>query len=162
MVVASFPKCPTISSSCKSVASVEVAMRHVPRFAVGTIQPGANREMAVWGLVAALAETEDSPILVRSSFDLGSPDAARPIIGRASRHLDSWAMSRSDAISALARAATERDTAIVEGAFDSGITGHSSTHHSLDRLCEWLDLPRIAIVDVLKLANCGLMPSHAK
>jgi len=137
-------------------------MRHVPRFALGTIQAGASRNPCIWGLVAALAEIGDSPLPFRSSFDLSCPDGAKPIIGRASRHLDSWAMSRSDAISALARATTDRDTAIIEGAFDSGITGHSSTHHSLDRLCEWLDLPRIAIVDVLKLANCGLMPSHAK
>jgi cobyrinic acid a,c-diamide synthase len=137
-------------------------MRHVPRFALGTIQPGASREMAVWGLVAALAETGDSPLLFRSSFDLSCSDGARPIIGRPTRHLDSWAMSRSDAISALTRASTDRDTAIVEGKFDSATTHHSTTHHSLDRLCEWLDLPRIAVLDVRHLANCGLTLRQAK
>src|SRR5581483_9462052 len=135
-------------------------MRHVPRFALGTIQPAASREMAVWAMVAALAERGDSPVLFRSSFNLSCPDGAKPIIGRAARHLDSWAMSRSDAISALARAATDRDTAIVEGTFDSAI-GKSSggipqNSSSLDRLCQWLDLPRIAILDVGHLANCGL------
>jgi cobyrinic acid a,c-diamide synthase len=129
-------------------------MRHVPRIAVGTIQPGARRETALWGLVAALAEAGDCPVLFRSSFDLECPDASKPILGRSSRHLDSWAMSRSDAISALARAAAERDTAIVEGIYDSASTDHSPTHHSLDRLCEWLDLPRMAIVDVRALTSC--------
>jgi cobyrinic acid a,c-diamide synthase len=137
-------------------------MRHVPRFALGTIQSSASRELAVWGLVAALAEIGDTPILFRSSLNLSCRDGARPIIGRATRHLDSWAMSRSDAISALARAATDRDTALVEGAFDSATTHDSPTHHSLDRLCEWLDLPRIAIVDVRQAATCGLNLRHAK
>src|SRR6267142_2285901 len=94
-------------------------MRHLPRFAVGTIQPGACRDAAVWGLLAALAQTEDSPILFRASCDFAPHDPAKAILGRASRHLDSWAMSRSDAISALARATGEHDTAIVEGQFDA-------------------------------------------
>src|SRR6266700_1077942 len=94
-------------------------MRQVPRFAVGTVQPGACRELAVWGRVAALAETGDLPVLFRSSCDFAPHDPAKAILGRASRHLDSWAMSRSDAISALSRAAGDQDTAIVEGAFDA-------------------------------------------
>ena len=151
-------------------------MRHVPRFALGTIQPGSSRDPGVWGLVAALSETGDSPLLFRASFDLSCPDGSRPIIGRASRHLDSWAMSRSDAISALARAATDHDTAIIEGAFDSATRlplppgegadrrsageglhtpSRDGFRSSLDRLCQWLDLPRIAIVDVRHLANCA-------
>ncbi len=137
-------------------------MRHVPRFALGTIQPGASRELAVWGLVAALAETGDSPLLFRSSLNLSCRDGARPIIGRATRHLDSWAMSRSDAISALARAATDRDTAIVEGEFDLANEQSLAAHHSLDRLCEWLDLPRIAIIDVRHTSHCGLTLRQAK
>jgi len=79
-------------------------MRHVPRLAVGTIQPGARREPAIWALTAALAHKRQQPILFRSSFDLACADGGKAALGRASRHLDSWAMSRSDAISALARA----------------------------------------------------------
>jgi cobyrinic acid a,c-diamide synthase len=120
--------------------------------------------MAVWGLVAALAESEDSPVLFRSSLDLSCADPARPLLGRASRHLDSWAMSRSDAISALARAARDSDTAIVEGMFDDGTPTRSvsegplTTHQAppcLDRLCQWLDLPRVAVIDVKQLAERG-------
>src|SRR5262245_25341763 len=113
-------------------------MRHVPRFALGTIQPGTSHDSGVWGLVAALSETGDSPLLFRSTFDLSCPDGAKSIIGRATRHLDSWAMSRSDAISALARAATDRDTAIIAGSFDGAARGAPQNASSLDRLCEWL------------------------
>jgi len=132
-------------------------MRHLPRFAVGTIQPGVCRDAAVWGLVAALDQAGDSPVLFRSSCDIGVHDPGKSILGRASRHLDSWAMSRSDAISALARGARESDTAIVEGSFDAAKGSDSpQPASSLDRLCEWLDLPRIAVVDVLKLAQRGV------
>ncbi|HMC12324.1 MAG TPA: hypothetical protein VKH44_13580, partial [Pirellulaceae bacterium] len=112
---------------------------------MGTIQPGACREAVVWGLVAALAEMADSPVPFRSSFDTSARDPAKAILGRASRHLDSWAMSRSDAISALARAGGEHDTAIVDGAFDAAKASAASASgtpssppaSSLDRLCEW-------------------------
>src|SRR5262245_27366858 len=133
-------------------------MRHLPRFAVGTIQPGACRNAAVWGLLAALTDATQSPVLFRSSCNFAPHDPAKAILGRASRHLDSWAMSRSDAISAMVRATSERDTAIVEGLFDSRTSDSLSQRpsSSLDRLCEWLDLPRVAIVDVRELAGRGM------
>jgi cobyrinic acid a,c-diamide synthase len=140
-------------------------MRHLPRFAVGTIQPGACRDAAVWGLVAALANAAQSPVLFRSSCSFAPHDAAKSILGRASRHLDSWAMSRSDAISAMVRAASDRDTAVVEGNFDiARPRGAEDARHgsSLDRLCEWLDLPRVAIVDVRELAERGVAPRPSK
>jgi cobyrinic acid a,c-diamide synthase len=130
-------------------------MRHLPRFALGTVQPGVDSRAAVWGLTAALAARGDSPVLFRSSCDLAAHDASLPLIGRPCRHLDSWAMSRSDAISALARATSDNDTAIIDGRFD--VTAVPATS-SLDRLCEWLDLPRIAVVDVREAAQRGVRP----
>jgi cobyrinic acid a,c-diamide synthase len=115
------------------------------------------------GLASALAQTGDSPVLFRSSCDLAACDPSKVILGRASRHLDSWAMSRSDAISALARAAGQPDTAIIEGEFETAhSTQPSRPASSLDRLCEWLDLPRVAIVDVHQLAERGLRQPPAK
>jgi len=131
-------------------------MRQLPRFAVGTVQPGVGREPLVWALVSALSETADSPVVFRSSCSFAPHDPSKAILGRASRQLDSWAMSRSDVIAALARGATASDTAIVEGAFDAGSDTHNQPTSSLDRLCEWLDLPRLAIVDVRALARQGI------
>jgi len=129
-------------------------MRQLPRFAIGTIQPGVDREPALLALLAALSEASFSPAVFRSSLAIVSGDPAKAALGRPSRHLDSWAMSRSDAIAALARGAGQRDTAIVEGSFSA--TTQTPEFSSLDRLCQWLDLPRIAIVDVRELASCGL------
>jgi cobyrinic acid a,c-diamide synthase len=132
-------------------------MRHLPRFALGAIQPGVDIRAAVWGLIAALTARGESPVLFRSSCDLAPHDASLLLIGRPCRHLDSWAMSRSDAICALARATSNHDTAIVEGHFGAA-TSALPAASSLDRLCEWLDLPRIAVVDVRNAAQQGVQP----
>src|SRR5256885_1460948 len=132
-------------------------MRHLPRFAVGTIQPGASRDPAVWALMAAVIARGESPVLFRSSCDFAAHDVSRPLLGRPSRHLDSWAMSRSDAISALTRGSSPSDTAVIEGEFDvTQPAEQPRTASSLDRLCQWLDLPRIAVVDVREAARRGV------
>lgn len=136
-------------------------MKHLPRFAVGTIQPRASRDPVVWALVSALAEMGESPVLFRSSFELSCLDPSQAILGRASRHLDSWAMSRSDAISALARGTAANETAMVAGPFDAA-QPKVGPRSSLNRLCEWLDLPRIAVVDVRDLAHQGIQRRGAK
>ena len=133
-------------------------MRQLPRIAVGTFQPGASREPVLWSLLAALARSEDSPVLFRSSFGFSAHDVSKTLLGRGSRHLDSWAMSRADARHALTGAARDHDTAVVEGTFvptnaTSAVPG-TPPASSLQRLCEWLDLPRIAIVDVRQLEAC--------
>jgi len=82
---------------------------------------------------------------------------SQSLLGRGSLHLDSWAMSRADARCALARAARDSDTAIVEGVFDQALARPAAevpAGSSLDRLCDWLELPRIAIVDVRGLKQC--------
>jgi cobyrinic acid a,c-diamide synthase len=131
-------------------------MRHLPRFAVGTIQADARLEAMVFGLIAALARLGESPLVFRSSCEFAPHDPAKSVLGRASRHLDSWAMSRCDAVVALARAASGSDLALVQGTYDCARTDGASSASSLERLCQWLDLPRIAIVDVRRLAKSGM------
>jgi cobyrinic acid a,c-diamide synthase len=102
--------------------------------------------------------SDESPVLFRSSCSFATHDPSQTLLGRSSRHLDSWAMSRSDAICALARAAGDRETAIVEGSFDAALPVSepvSVPHSSLDLLGDWLDLPRVAIVDIRRLSVCG-------
>lgn len=131
-------------------------MRHLPRLAVGTLQPEARPEPMLWGLLAALAAADESPILFHSSCCFAPHDPAKTILGRAARHLDSWAMTREAAAVALSRAMSDRDLGIVAGAFCQD--GASS----LNTLCDWLDLPRIAIVDVGELKQRGWAtgPAH--
>lgn len=134
-------------------------MRHLPRLAVGTIQPPARHEPLLWSLLAALQELDIPPALFRSSCQLGESDPQRSLTGRPARHVDSWAMSRRAAQQTLARATDPRQLAIVEGEFvppSRQAPRNSPPASSLETLCEWLDLPRIAMVDVSRLATCIL------
>jgi cobyrinic acid a,c-diamide synthase len=136
-------------------------MRHLPRLAIGTLQPAARCEPALWGLIAALQAADASPLVFRSSCGFAPHDVAQVATGRPSRHLDSWAMSRSAAAQAMLRAAGAGDTALLQGPFDAAVPGNPTeaapAGSSLDRLCEWLDLPRVALVDVRELARGGMV-----
>ena len=134
--------------------------------AVGTIQPQARREPLLWGLLAGLHELDVSPVLFRSTCQLGASDPQRAITGRPARHLDSWAMSQRAAVHSLDRATGPRELAVVDGNFDPAarvspgkVAAEPAPPTSrLEKLCDWLDLPRIAIVDVAQLASCVLPP----
>lgn len=131
-------------------------MRPLPRLAVGTVQTEAHREPVLWGLLSALHQLGASPALFRSSCRMTAGDAAKAITGVPTRHLDSWAMSRHGVLQTLAHSVSAREVAVVEGHFApsaaAGVGGPPASR--LETLCEWLDLPRIAIVDVRRLAMC--------
>ncbi len=135
-------------------------MRHLPRFALGTIQASSSRHAAACALLAALKQSGKSPVRFHSSLAVDDRDVAQTMLGRASRHLDSWAMSRADATSTLARATGKHDIAIVEGTFTDNSSDANAS--SLERLSKWLELPRIAIVDVRELAASGIRRLPAK
>src|SRR5438128_533332 len=148
-----------LTASRGHVHSFRGRMRQSPRIAVGTVQPSARREPVLWGLLAALKATADSPVLFRSSCGFAAHDPSQTILGRAAGHLDSWAMSRADTRAALLRASGEGDLAIVEGTFNGSAREPSVASppaSSLDRLSEWLELPRVAILDVHGLTPCLL------
>jgi cobyrinic acid a,c-diamide synthase len=68
-------------------------------------------------------------------------------------------MSRSTCLRTLARASEHVALAIVDGRYESSAgprRGAAPRGSSLDTLCEWLDLPRVAIVDLAGLDPCNL------
>lgn len=135
-------------------------MRQLPRVAVGTLQPEASHEPVVWGLLAALRAIGHEATCLQSSSYLASHDAARSLTGSAGRHLDSWAMSRSACLRTMLRASHDADLAIVEGRFDVSVGAGNHPQipggSSLDTLADWLEMPRVAIVDVRSLEECQL------
>ena len=139
-------------------------MRQLPRFAVGTVQPFADRQPFVWGLLAALNGLGHEPAHFFSVSCLAQHDAARSLTGSGSRHFDSWAMSRSACLRTLDRATRSAGVSIVEGEFDCSLHRTPSDRtdppaaraSSLDTLCNWLELPRIALVDLSSLDPCNL------
>ncbi len=137
-------------------------MRPLPRVAVGAISASdasnlSEAEPMCWALLAALQSVGREVAQFHSASYLMPHDAARSLTTCGSRHLDSWAMSRTACLRALGRTCEHADLAIVEGAWNS--TEEASrleTSSRLETLCDWLQLPRIGIVDLQSLADCRL------
>jgi cobyrinic acid a,c-diamide synthase len=91
--------------------------------------------------------------LSRACFP-GYPGAAS-ITGLSARHLDSWLMSPETCREAFVRGAQSADLALVEGRFQPA-PGENEPGGRLEPLCQWLDLPRLVVVDVSSLAQCRL------
>ncbi|HEX5106178.1 MAG TPA: hypothetical protein VFV87_20305, partial [Pirellulaceae bacterium] len=121
----------------------------------------------LWGLLAALHATGCELAHFHSVSCLAPHDAARSLTSSASRHLDSWAMSRAGCLRALYRTSQHAELAVVEGDFRvaaspvmpaPALAPASRPASSLGTLCDWLDLPRVAIVDLADLDACRLPP----
>jgi cobyrinic acid a,c-diamide synthase len=128
-------------------------MSGLPRIAVGTIQPEADGTAMLWALMDALEHVglRVQNFLPHAYF--ASRDGATVITGLAPRHLDSWLMPRDLCRQVFVRGARSSDLAVVEGTF--GTLNHEPGG-DLDTLCDWLELPRLAIVDARLLGECRL------
>lgn len=134
-------------------------MWSIPRIAVGSVQRDAECETILWGLLAMLQRQVGSVQAFRSRACFAVRDGARIITGRTSRHLDSWLMDEAACHVALARGSREAGLALVAGRFDTARpawAAATATGGSLDTLCDWLDLGRIAVLDVARWGRCEL------
>ena len=145
-------------------------MPQLPRIAIGTTQPDTPGEALCWALLKSLCDRglHVQHFLSRACF---SPhDGARAASGNSSRHLDSWLMSPSACRATFLRGARDAEIAVIEGQFRTSHTAVSDgaslpdtcVGGSLEALCDWLDLPRLAIVDVSKLSGCLVPDRPAK
>lgn len=126
-------------------------MQRLVRLAIGTVQPEADLSYASTALMAAF---EHAGLRVQNYWARAclSSDAAAVLTGQASRHLDSW-LTEPEACHALfERGARNSDVALIQGAFDE--QSPSLAGGSLNTLCNWLDLPRIAVVDASQMCDC--------
>ncbi len=146
-------------------------MSALPRLAVGAVQPEADINFLVWALLDFLRaeEIEVQHFLSRACFC--SRKGALGTQGSGSRHLDSWLMDRDRCRAMLWSGVQEADCALVEGRFpsaystaerdaeqagtdDCGGCRPASWGGRLDTLCDWLDLPRIAVFNVSLGDSC--------
>lgn len=124
-------------------------MPNFPRIAIGCFQENTNHRAAAWSVMAWLARCglQVQPYLPQSNF--AEPVAAH-LTGLEQRHLDSWQMPQSLCREMFAFGAAHADLAIVEGRFDDEGRGSGS----LSRLCRWLSIPRIAVLDASQPWSC--------
>jgi cobyrinic acid a,c-diamide synthase len=132
-------------------------MSRLSRVAVGTIQPEANAQAMLWALMDLLqAQGIEVQSFLSQALFPRHPGAAA-ITGLCARHLDSWLMSPETCQDVFVRGAGSADLALVEGRFDPPV-GPGVRGGRLEPLCQWLDLPRVAIVDQSEIAPCRLPP----
>jgi cobyrinic acid a,c-diamide synthase len=129
-------------------------MLRVPRLALGSVQLQADTQPITWALLELLNRQACQVQHFHARSCYSARDGAITATGLASRHLDSWLMSRTVCGELLVRGLGSADLALVEGRFDRAVIPPSGG--SLDRLCDWLDLPRVAVLDVAGLENCAL------
>jgi cobyrinic acid a,c-diamide synthase len=129
-------------------------MSILPRLAVGSIQPEADLQAVLWALLGALDQdgVRTQSFVSRSCFT--PHDAASVVTGNCTRHLDSWLMTPELCRQVFLRATEGAEMAIVDGRYD--VATKSQRGGSLDTLCDWLDLPRLTVVDCTLLSNCRI------
>ena len=134
-------------------------MLPLPRVAVGTVQPEAESRAILWGLMEAFRSEglQVQSFLSRACF--ARYHGAATASGLNPRHLDSWLMSPELCREIFVRGAQNCDLALVEGQFADAVADENGIGGSLDTLCQWLDLPRLVVLDVSRIED-GRLPDR--
>ena len=123
------------------------------RFALGAVQPHADHRPVLWALLESLRCRSFQTQVFLSQSRFVCSRAVLGTTGQDYRHLDSWLMS-SDLCGRLFGLGTRTaDCAIVEGHFD--VAKQSPERGgSLDKLCDWLNLPKMVVIDARRVGPC--------
>ena len=121
-------------------------MRILPRIALGTLHASQPIQPVYWALLDVLSQSRIQSQCFQSQACFTPLEGAATVTGLQPRHLDTWLMSRDYCREIFFRAAAKCDFALVEGTFAPGDA-------PLATLAEWLDLPRVAVVDAGDLAQ---------
>ena len=130
-------------------------MQSLPRLAIGTIQEGANLQAILMALLDTLRTGGVQTQCFASKASLPGQWASKAVTGLPGRFLDSWLMSPELCCDLLLRSGGGSDLATVVGQFDAQ-RPEEVAGGSLDKLCDWLKLPRLAVVDVALIDQQGL------
>lgn len=131
-------------------------MSRLPRVAIGTIQPEADLRPVLWAFLETLRRQglQVQSFLSQACFTdyLG----AATLTGLNPRHLDSWLMTPELCREVFLRGTRGCDLGLVEGRFLPPAAGRCTLGGLLETLCDWLDLPALAVLDVSRMKACRL------
>lgn len=129
-------------------------MPSLPRLAIGTIQDRADLQAVLVALLDTLRRGGVQPQCFAAQASLPGQWVSKAVTGLPGRFLDSWLMAPDLCCDLLLRSSGSADLAVVVGEFDSQTRENAGG--SLDTLCQWLNLPRLAVVDVALIDQQGL------
>jgi cobyrinic acid a,c-diamide synthase len=131
-------------------------MSRLPRVAIGTIQPEADLRPVLWAFLESLRKQglQVQSFLSQACFTdyLG----VATLTGLNPRHLDSWLMTPELCREVFVRGTRGCDFGLVEGRFLPPAAGRCEAGGLLETLCDWLDLPAVAVVDLSHCCRCRL------
>ena len=135
-------------------------MIRYPRLAIGTlpasdVQLPRNESLLTSALLAWLTARGCSIQHFSSRCCHGCTRPAA-ISGQASRHLDTWLMTAELCRACFVRGFGSSDGAVIDGEFDAPAGQGTTLGGSFDTLCHWLDVPRLAVIDVDMVRHQGL------
>jgi len=131
-------------------------MLPLPRIAIGAVQPGVTHRPMLWAMLEALRQQGLQIQTFASQARFVHHRATAAISGAAPRHLDSWLMSPELCRDLFATGAEDCDLAVVEGEFHPAGQSAATTEPvggRLETLCQWLDLPRLVVLDASQLGS---------
>jgi cobyrinic acid a,c-diamide synthase len=136
-------------------------MWQLPRIAFGTVQVEARCEPLLWGLLSLCQQVGVTTQTFLSRACFSPHDGAKVVSGRPTRHLDSWLMGKAACLRALKRGSDGAALAFVHGEWNEAQPTDSSAPAKrmggrLSTLCDWLELPRVAVLDTADLRSRGL------
>lgn len=128
----------------------------LPRIAIGSLERDTHHQPVVWALMDVLQRRGLHLQSFLSQSHFAPLDGATVITGQSPRHLDSWSMSRDVCREIFWNGARSCDLAMIEGNFHQEPNGETAAGGTLDALCDWLDSPRIAVLDATRIEGCGM------
>jgi cobyrinic acid a,c-diamide synthase len=137
-------------------------MLSLPRLAVGTALPGTNLKPLLWALFEAMRSKGLQVQSFHSRACFVRHRGTTTASGTSPRHLDSWLMTPELCREVLIHGAESADLAVVDGKYADPQANDSVNGGSLEVLCDWLDLPRVVVLDVPMVSSEGipLRPEH--
>ncbi len=124
-----------------------------PRLAIGATGGMKSTSAMMLSLVAAVRQLGMSVQVFASQAKFSSCESLSAVAGQSSRHLDSWLMDAATCQRFFLNSANAADLSLVQGAF-GGVRSPHAAGGKLEPLCDWLQLPRLAVIDVTQADSC--------
>ncbi|MBL8827162.1 MAG: hypothetical protein JNM18_09260 [Planctomycetaceae bacterium] len=131
-------------------------MIRFPRLAIGSIHRHACPQPMSWAVMGWLTSSGTQVQHFASRCCHSVVHGAAVATGQSSRHLDTWIMSPELCRASFVRGFGDNELAVIDGRFDSARGNAQAPGGSLDTLCQWLEVPRLAVVDCELIEQQGL------
>ena len=134
-------------------------MSILTRVSLGPLHSWQDPTPMLWALLASLRYRghqvqvfHDQACFANEKFS--SDHVSQTICGQCPRYLDSWLMSPSLCRETFAYGMNGADFGLVLGQYGTAASALSPRPASLEPLCDWLDLPRLVVIDAAEQDPC--------